>query len=352
MISFAGGEPTISPDLLPVLRRCQQHGIHASLATNGTTMTPRLAAELAAAGVKYVEISLDSVRPERHDAFRGQPGMWHRTVRGMRYVVQQPGLRLGLAMCVHQGNFDEVLDMLHFARDIGAGCFAYFNFIPVGRGLEMIDGDLTPRQRQWLLETLNEWMQSRRIGVISTAPQLGRVCLTSAPLDGRQTCSHCGAGSGLKAKVIARYLGGCGAGRTYVCLEPNGNVTPCVYMPHRVMGNIRRRRFADIFRHNAFRALLCDRSRLTHHCEVCKFKNYCGGCRARADGYFGAVNAGDPGCIFNEKHWERLVAQRATATPDASSVSPELALDNSASPSGAPVSVKGYDGCTRTWMAS
>ena len=28
-----------------------------------------------------------------------------------------------------------------------------------------------------------------------------------------------------------------------------------------------------------------------------------GGCRARADSYFGVVNAGDPGCIFNERHW-------------------------------------------------
>ena len=45
-------------------------------------------------------------------------------MRGMRHVVEQPGLRLGIAMCVHQGNFGEVLDMLHFAVDIGAGCFA------------------------------------------------------------------------------------------------------------------------------------------------------------------------------------------------------------------------------------
>ncbi len=357
MISFAGGEPTISPDLLPVLRRCQQHGIHTSIATNGTTMTPRLAGELAAAGLKYVEVSLDSVHPERHDAFRRQPGMWHRTVRGMRYVVEQPGLRLGIAMCVHQGNFPEVLDMLHFAVDIGAGCFAYFNFIPVGRGLEMVDGDLTPKQRQWLLETLNEWMQAGRIGVISTAPQLGRVCLAGAPLEGEQTCSHCGAGSGMKGKVIAKYLGGCGAGRTYACVEPNGNITPCVYMPQRVLGNVRRRGFGDIFRNNEFWELLCDRSKLTHHCEVCKFKNYCGGCRARADGYFGAVSAGDPGCIFNEKHWERLVAQRAagnTAQEQGRAVGGPQEQGHtppSATESGAPA-VKTYDGCTATWVSS
>ena len=318
MIAFAGGEPTISKDLLPVLRRCKQQGIHTTIATHGGTMTPKLAAQVAEAGVKYVEISLDSVHPQKHDAFRDQPGMWHRTVTGMCNVVQQEGLRLGVAMCVHQGNFDEVEDMLQFAVDLGASCFAHFNFIPVGRGLKMAREDLDPGQREWLLRTLNDWMQSGRIGVISTAPQFGRVCVAHAPIEGKQACSHAGSGGGEKARVIAKYLGGCGAGRDYVCIEPNGNVTPCVYLPHRVLGSTRQRRLIDIFRHNEFWELLCDRNRRTHHCEVCEFKHYCGGCRARADAYFGELNAGDPGCTFNAKHWEGLVqagksADEATA---------------------------------------
>ncbi len=316
MIAFAGGEPTVSRDLLPVLRRCQQYGIHTTIATNGTTMTPRLASELAEAGVRYVEISLDSVHPEKHDAFRGQPGMWQRTVRGMKCVVAQEGLRLGIAMCVHQGNYDEVEDMLRFACEMGASCLAHFNFIPVGRGLEMAGQDLSPRQREKLLNTLNEWMQSGRIGVISTAPQLGRVCMAHAPAEGLQSCSHAGAGGGVKARVVAKYLGGCGAGRTYICIEPNGDITPCVYLPHRLLGNIRQRRFVDIFRRNEFWEVLCDRDWRSGHCEVCTFKNYCGGCRARADAYYGELNGPDPGCIFNEKHWQRIVEQaRATQPP-------------------------------------
>ena len=315
MVAFAGGEPTISKDLLPVMRRCEQYGIHTSVATNGTMITPKLAAQLAEAGVRYVEISLDSVHPERHDAFRGQPGMWERAVHGMRNVVEQEGLRLGVAMCVHQDNYDEVEDMLRFATDIGAGCLAHFNFIPVGRGLEMAEADLTPRQRERMLQTFNRWMQSGKIAILSTAPQFGRVCIAHAPTEGLQACSHAGSGSGEKARVVAKYLGACGAGRTYVCIEPNGDITPCVYLPHRLLGSIRKRRFADICRDNEFWEILCDRSRRTHHCEVCEFKNYCGGCRARADAYHGHLNAGDPGCIYNEKHWDKLVAQSAATNP-------------------------------------
>ena len=337
MVAFAGGEPTISPDLLPVLKRCQHHGMHMSVATNGTTMTPALAEKLAEAGVRYVEISLDSVQAEKHDAFRGQRGMWERSVAGMRHVVSQEGLRLGIAMCVHSGNIDEVEDMLQFAVDIGAGCFAHFNFIPVGRGLEMTQGDITPKQRQWLLSTLNRWMQSGKLGVLSTAPQLGRVSLAEAAVSGRQSCSHAGSGAGWKARVVAKYLGGCGAGRTYVCVEPAGDITPCVYMPHRVLGNIRQRGFREIFRHNRFTDTLCDRTQLTQHCGVCEFRSYCGGCRARADAYYGAINAGDPGCIFNAMHWEKLVREEVVAQG-------ERAEENISPPA-----VRSYDGCTTSW---
>ena len=309
MLALSGGEPTISPDLLPVLLRAKKHGMHTTIATNGTTMTRDRAAELADAGLRYVEISLDSVNPERHDEFRGHPGMWEKAIAGAKNVVATEGMRLGIAMCVHQGNIDEAPDMIKLAEDLGAGCFAHFNFVPVGRGLKMVSGDITPGQREKLLSVLNEKMQEDGIGIISTAPQLGRMCLAGSPLDGgKATCSHAGSGSGVKARVVAKYLGGCGAGRTYVCVEPGGNVTPCVYMPQRVMGNVREKPLMQIFRDSVFWDVLNDRDKRLHHCEVCSFKNYCGGCRARADAYFGQLHAGDPGCVFNSKHWDKLVA--------------------------------------------
>jgi radical SAM protein with 4Fe4S-binding SPASM domain len=307
MLAISGGEPTTSPDLVPVLQRGRSHGMHLTIATNGTTMTPALAARLRDAGLRYVEISLDSVEPARHDAFRGVAGMWERSVAGARAVVATEGLRLGIAMCVHRGNYHEVERMIDFAQSLGAGCFAHFNFIPVGRGLKMVEGDITPRQRQDLLDMLNRRMQAGGMGIISTAPQLGRVCLTGSDIAGRAACSHAGSGSGAKARVVAKYLGGCGAGRTYVCVEPNGDVTPCVYLPHRVMGNIRRQKLAELFRGSVFWDILNDRTRRLHHCEVCAFRDYCGGCRARADAYYGQLHAGDPGCIFNDRHWQQLV---------------------------------------------
>jgi len=327
MVAFSGGEPTLSADLLPVLARAKHYGMHTTLATNGTTLTPASAKQLAGAGLRYVEISLDSVDPARHDAFRGRPGLWRRSVAGAKAIVATEGLRLGIAMCVHRGNLDEVSDMIAFAEELGAGCFAHFNFIPVGRGREMAGEDITPAQREQLLAMLNEKMQQGGIGILSTAPQLGRVCLAGSPVDvGRTACSHAGSGSGVKARVVAKYLGGCGAGRTYVCIEPNGDVTPCVYLPHRVMGNVRRAGLIEIYRHNDYWDVLNDRSDRAGHCGLCAFRNYCGGCRARADAYFGSLDGPDPGCIFNAEHWARLAEIEAdTAEPDAEAGTPVIA---------------------------
>ncbi len=314
MVAFSGGEPTIHPDLLPVIGRAKEYGMHVSVATNGTAITESYAQQLADAGARYIEISLDSVDAARHDAFRGVPGMWEKAVAGARAVANTPGLRLGIATCIHQGNVDELDAMLEFAEhELQATCMACFNFIPVGRGLKMIADDITPAQREKVLATLQAKMDSgSKMGVISTAPQLARVCLAGAMgEDGQMTCSHAGSGSGTKARVIAKYLGGCGAGRTYVCIEPNGDVTPCVYLPHRIMGSVREKPLAEIFRGSVFWDVLNDRDRRLHHCQVCEFKAYCGGCRARADAYFGKLHAGDPGCIFNSRHWDELVASQA-----------------------------------------
>ena len=157
MLALSGGEPTISKDLIPVIERAKSHGMHLTIATNGTTMTPELAKQLAAAGLRYVEISLNSVDPARHDAFRGTPGLWQRTVAGAKVVAATPGLRLGIAMCVHQGNVAEVPAMIRFAEEeLHAECFAHFNFIPVGRGLKMVNGDISPRSAR------SSWPSSTR----------------------------------------------------------------------------------------------------------------------------------------------------------------------------------------------
>ena len=43
-------------------------------------------------------------------------------------------------------------------------------------------------------------------------------------------------------------------------------------------------------------------------CGKCENRYICGGCRARAYGYFGDLQGPDPGCIRNLKYWKKLKA--------------------------------------------
>jgi len=310
-LAIAGGEPLVNKHLFPVLEHAHRRGIHLTLATNGTLLTPETAARLKQVGVKYIEVSIDSLDPAQHDAFRGQKNAWQRAVQGIRNSVAA-GIRTGLATCFTRHTAHLVDDMVKFAIDLGCQTFSHFNFIPVGRGREIIDADLTPGQREILLRRLTHHLQQGYINVISTAPQFGRSCVIYGWQDGVFATGHAGRGEGRKTMVLSRYIGGCGAGRCYCSVQPNGTITPCVYMSSEKVGNIREATLAEIWNNRLFH-VLSDREDRGDHCGVCDYRTYCGGCRARALAYTGDVTAGDPGCSFNYHLWNEI----SQTTPEA-----------------------------------
>ena len=316
-LAIAGGEPLMGKHFWDVLKRCQERGIHVTIASNGTLLNRDTAVKLVDHGVKYVEISIDSADAGKHDAFRGIDGAWRRSMEGVRVAAGTPGLRAGLATCISQMNVDEVEDIIHLAIDNGCSTFVHFNYIPVGRGLGSDINDLSPAQRENLLKILQRAMEGKEISVMSTAPQLGRACYMYSDLEGRMALGHAGSSSGAKTKVLAKYIGGCGTARCYCAVQPNGDVTPCVYIPHRVIGSLKERTLAKIWRENVYFETLGNRDNLKHHCHACDYRSVCGGCRARADAYLGDILAGDPGCINNQDVWDNLCQGGGTEAPSA-----------------------------------
>ncbi len=315
-VAFAGGEPLVCKDIWRVLEHCRKRQIHVSVATNGTLLTREICHRLADYGVKYVEVSLDSHVAEEHDDLRGLKGAWARSVQGIQNVARTPGLRVGMATCFTRHNAHQADAVIQIAKDLGCTTFVHFNFIPVGRGREVAAWDLTPTQRETLLGTLNRHLQEGQISIMSTAPQFGRVCLLYGPQDGLMATGHAGSGKGKQARVLSKYIGGCGAGRCYCSVQPNGQVTPCVFMPSEVVGDLRTQSFEQIWRNPLFE-LLADRDDRGDHCGICDFRHFCGGCRARALYYTGDLQAGDPGCIHNANVWEEILneAQQAEGMP-------------------------------------
>lgn len=313
MLAFAGGEPLISPSFWEIARYARDRGIWTSVASNGTLITKDNARRLKEVGINYVEVSIDSAQPEKHDAFRGVAGYWNRAVDGVRNAVAV-GIRVGLAPTMTTKNIDELQSMVDLARELGAQNFCAFNLVPTGRGKDMVEEDLTPWQREEMLATLYENMGDDGLIVMTTCPQLGRFCVEQDPT-GPMATSHMSVGHGPQARFLAEYTGGCGCGRAYCAIQPNGIVTPCVFMPIQV-GDLREQSLSDIWENSPTLRELRSRENLKEHCGICEYRNVCGGCRARAYGYYGDYLAADPGCKFNSKAWQELsTASQAVRQP-------------------------------------
>jgi len=312
MIAFSGGEPLMAPTFLEVVRYAAQRGFHLTVATNGTLCTPDRVRAMVDAGLRYAEISLDSVSPERHDAWRGAPGYWDRAVAGIRAVVRTEGIKCGVAMTVTRWNLDEMEQVLEWCIAESVDTFYAFNFIPTGRARQIVDQDLAPMERDRMLATLQKYLVDGRISIMSSAPQYGRACLELGDPSGPVNTGHYGHGGGRMTRVFARYVGGCGAGRAYCAIQPNGDVTPCVFMPIRV-GSLRTDPFEAVWNHPVME-LLRDRDDRSGHCRTCEYKFHCGGCRARSWGYFRDLRRPDPGCRFNQDAWDELAGAAEPAS--------------------------------------
>ena len=78
-------------------------------------------------------------------------------------------------------------------------------------------------------------------------------------------------------------------------IRPNGDVTPCPYLPV-FAGNLRRAALTDLWTSSELFTDIRRRSSLGGRCGECEMNSHCGGCRARAYGMTGDLMAEDPLC--------------------------------------------------------
>ncbi|MFX1606803.1 MAG: SPASM domain-containing protein, partial [Promethearchaeota archaeon] len=287
------------------------------VATNGISFSNSNRVRLFKdAGMKFVQISIDGANARTHDEFRGMTGAFDRAIKGIRNCVAE-GLFVEVSTTVTHHNIGEIHDVIHLCEDLKARWLMFYNLVPVGRGVELIDTDLTPNEREYLLEVLWERITSRRdtsLEVLTTAPQFARVAFDANRKNMSQdeivSPTHfSNARLPSKMKGLTEFIGGCGAGRFYISIEPNGDIYPCVFFPHTEamrVGNIVRDDFESLWVNSPLLQRLRNKDLLEDECGSCEKRYICGGCRARALAYFGDELAPDPGCIHNKEHWDKL----------------------------------------------
>ena len=79
-VTLTGGEPTIHPRFLDVVRAFKDAGMQVGVCTNATTLDGQQISALKQIGGVHCNVSLDGFRPESHGRFRGDRDSFDVTV--------------------------------------------------------------------------------------------------------------------------------------------------------------------------------------------------------------------------------------------------------------------------------
>jgi radical SAM protein with 4Fe4S-binding SPASM domain len=337
---LTGGEPLLRRDILDIVRRAAERELWVVVGTNGVRITENVARRLAEAGARGLSLSLDALDPDRHDAFRKVRGAWRNTVEGAE-ILGRTGLPFIVQTTAGSHNLGELEAIADFAHDrLAAKVWNLYFLVPTGRG--QFVSDMTPAQYDEVLASLYRIQRKydRRMLVnAKCAPHYIKTVLenarsradeaarasafATAPADRRSLSGGWSARQadsggmpsdaaatpslpGLPAEALAKAglspirtysggAGGCPAGTHYMGIRPNGDVTPCPYLPI-FAGTLRSAKLADLWTSSELFTGIRRRSSLGGRCGACEMNGHCGGCRARAYGMTGNLMAEDPLC--------------------------------------------------------
>ncbi len=131
-IRITGGEPLVRKNLVKLIRKIAAvPGISDLAMTTNGTLLPRYAAELKEAGLKRVNISIDSLNPVKYHNIT-RCGELQQALAGIEAALQHDLKPVKLNTVLIKGvNDDEVLDFLQLAREKPLH-IRFIEYMPIG----------------------------------------------------------------------------------------------------------------------------------------------------------------------------------------------------------------------------
>ena len=300
---FSGGEPLIRKDIWDLALHGKKLGMRMTLSTNGTLIDETAAKRIKEVGFTYVGISLDGIG-EVNDNFRGKKGAFKKAMLGFQNCVKVKQ-RVGLRMTLTRHNFENLHSIFDFveAENIQRACF--YHLVYAGRGNDISDEDLTHDETRMAMDIILErtadfhkrGLQKDILTVDNhvDGPYMYLKLLDLDPDRAQQVKEH------LEWNGGGRYSSGVSFGD----IDFFGNVHADQFWMHHTFGNVRERRFGDIWLDESDPVMNILKHRLDNlkgKCSKCKFLMMCGGAlRVRADLVYGDPSAPDPACYLTDE---------------------------------------------------
>ena len=302
VLLFSGGEPLIRPDFFELAEYAASKNVRPTLSTNGTLITREVAQRIKDIGVGYVGISLDGLK-EINDKFRGVEGAYELAMRGIENCVAV-GQRVGLRFTINQHNFRDLDNIFDFIEEKKINRVCFYHLVYSGRGNQMMDEDVSPQESRQAMDIIIKRTKDFE------ARGLEKEILT--------VDNHCDGvymylkalseGDDDTAAQIKHYISSNGGNRSGIAfgeVDPQGYVHPDQFTQHHTFGNVRDRKFGDIWTditNPIMRGLKNRKPLLKGRCAKCKFLDNCNGnFRTRAEAKTGDFWQSDPACYLTDE---------------------------------------------------
>ena len=134
-VHLTGGEPTIHPRFIDVLRLSKKLGMRTSVGTIGTMLQRPNFADEALPHLDEALFSIHGPNAETHDTLAGRPGSFDQVTKAMRYAVaNKPGFGAFVNTVVTRQNVEALPDTVEMAAKLGAKLIVISNTTPEGHG--------------------------------------------------------------------------------------------------------------------------------------------------------------------------------------------------------------------------
>ena len=302
VLLFSGGEPLIRPDFFELAEYAQAKGVRPTLSTNGTLITREVAQRIKDIGVGYVGISLDGLQ-DVNDQFRGVEGAFQKAMAGIQNCVAV-GQRVGLRFTINHHNIQELENIFDFIERENINRVCFYHLVYSGRGTAMKNQDVTAEESRRAMDII-----IRRTKDFEDRGLEKEILTVDNHCDGvYMYLKALAEGNDQQATQIKKYIsmnGGNRSGIAFGEVDPFGYVHPDQFTQHHTFGNVRDRKFSEIWQDtsNPIMAGLKDRKPLLKgRCSQCRFLENCNGnFRTRAEAVTGDFWESDPSCYLTDE---------------------------------------------------
>lgn len=301
VILFSGGEPLLREDLFHLAALARNSGIRIALSTNGTLIDGEIAKKLSHSGFAEVGISLDGIGPN-NDRFRGQKGAFEKALAGIRHCISC-GLRVSLRLTLTRFNYEEVPAIFCLVEDEGIDRICFYHLVYSGRGDNLRSQDLNHSQTRNVVDII-----CRNTLDLHSRGKPKEVLMVGNHADGVYLYQNLKKSDPERARNVLDLLrinGGNNSGIKIGAVDNLGNVHPDQFWWHCTLGNVRQRKFGEIWLDTSeplLRGLKDRKPLLKGRCARCQYLDLCNGnLRVRAEAVSGDVWAEDPACYLTDE---------------------------------------------------